>query len=542
MRLIDTARLRLREFPDNAIPRYAILSHTWGALEFSYADFLACQDKRLFAEGSKIVRSCQLALSEGWKYIWIDTCCIDKSSSAELTESINSMYKWYKNAGICYVYLADVSLLNDFSRKFADSRWFTRGWTLQELLAPLTISFQDKDWTEIGSKLSLEDAITRATNIPSKQLHDPMSASVAAKMSWASQRCTTRIEDMAYCLLGLFDVNMPLIYGEGTKAFARLQETIIRSSYDESIFAWKDKDVKNNGILATSPACFSESGDIVSTWLPHRRRPYSITNMGLEIELNARTEHNGLEEISGKRWTAPLACARKAALDRNVMIDLLEDHDGNGVRRGRRDVMKFSEQAVGNALKDFHPMLFHVAIGTPINFDYYSEGRPTNVCFIFSDKARKIFTNISAGVFRHLQAVQLGKNGIYDMDSNHIRILKLGVNFPNWAIHFSSTNRLRFALSPTFGKVASMIKVVRLPNRPGLTLKGYRLAPKVEIGLGWKQMNMQNFRESHIEAIGADQSLSFRLRHQYQGAKKIVAVHIDVMYYDRTKSLKRILS
>lgn len=209
----------------------------------------------------------------------MDICCIDKSSSAELSEAINSMYQWYRQAEFCIAYLADISIVKDetgaTSKRFWKSEWFKRGWTLQELLASREVVFHDRSWKAIGTRTRLGAYVSRAAHIGIYDLSRPLDASVAAKMSWASNRQTSRPEDIAYSLLGLFDVNMPLLYGEGEgehKAFQRLQYEIVRSRRDESIFAWsrpvKDKSFDYTtapapGLLAPSPKYFSESGDIV---------------------------------------------------------------------------------------------------------------------------------------------------------------------------------------------------------------------------------------------------------------------------------------
>ncbi|KAI4255197.1 MAG: hypothetical protein L6R42_006846 [Xanthoria sp. 1 TBL-2021] len=203
------------------------------------------------------------------------------------------MYRWYEESKICYVYLADFFLepiQHERGTKFRDSRWFHRGWTLQELLAPYNVVFYDARWMEIGSKYFLHTYLTNICRISTRHLSSPKEASVAAKMSWASRRETTRKEDMAYSLLGLFGVKMPLIYGEGENAFFRLQCEIIQSSSDESIFAWMECDVLSpfgySGLLAASPRDFENSGDIVSIRVNNfDRPPYSMTNQGLSIEL-----------------------------------------------------------------------------------------------------------------------------------------------------------------------------------------------------------------------------------------------------------------
>jgi hypothetical protein len=233
----------------------------------------------------KIVRCCEKARSEGHEFVWIDTCCIDKSGSAELSEAINSMFRWYREAEICYAYLDDVCAFEDptkASSSFRESRWFTRGWTLQELLAPYEVVFLDRDWQEIGTKRSLSDTVSSQTNIDTQTLEycTWQHVSIAARMSWASSRVTKRVEDMAYCLMGLFDVNMPLIYGEGSKAFYRLQLEIMKSSDDQSIFAWipnvwSDRPA-SYGLLAESPRDFKLSSTL-STAQPPEEIPYLTT-------------------------------------------------------------------------------------------------------------------------------------------------------------------------------------------------------------------------------------------------------------------------
>ena len=251
MRLLNTETYNIEIFEGNKKPFYAILSHTWGKEEVLLADIGASRMEHL-AGWSKITKSCDIAHSEGWHYIWIDTCCIDKTSSAELSEAINSMYRWYRDAVVCYVYLEDFEPASLFSNRFAfrKCRWFSRGWTLQELLAPNIIQFYNRDWEELGTKSSLQQAISDASGIRLVHLFDTSTACAATKMSWASNRSTTRTEDRAYCLLGLFDVHMPLLYGEHAHAFQRLQAEILRHGDDDSIFAWTDNLRKRGGLLA----------------------------------------------------------------------------------------------------------------------------------------------------------------------------------------------------------------------------------------------------------------------------------------------------
>ncbi|KAK1655153.1 hypothetical protein BDP81DRAFT_477100 [Colletotrichum phormii] len=222
----------------------------------------------------KIQYFCRLALQQGYKYAWVDTCCINKQDFTELTEAINSMFKWYARSSVCYAYLSDVGV---DGVSLQQSQWFTRGWTLQELIAPTRVDFFDKDWNYIGSQADLCDIIQERTNIDKSILVAGSgrveglltTIPVARRMSWASGRTTKREEDLAYCLLGVFGVKMPLLYGEGNRAFIRLQEEIIKETNDLSIFAWSaptDSPLGYFGILAMSPSVFETAIDIVFTF------------------------------------------------------------------------------------------------------------------------------------------------------------------------------------------------------------------------------------------------------------------------------------
>ena len=297
MRLIDVRTLELRWFNDDAVPKYAILSHTWGGDEVNYQEYVwisraralsastnlasaptGSQDARttlmlaleMMIRGSsemplgglsekdlmtrigysKIVNAAEQAQGQGCHYLWVDTCCIDKTSSAELQEAINSMYRWYRDAEVCIVYLGDIpkprpngyTTASEIARySLKSSRWTRRGWTLQELIAPVLCRFYFQDWTLMGEKVEFLEELSDATGIPVRVLEDRSTISefsVAEKMSWAAHRQSTRVEDVAYCLLGLFDIHMPLLYGEGAKAFIRLQEEVLRTTDDYSIFSW----------------------------------------------------------------------------------------------------------------------------------------------------------------------------------------------------------------------------------------------------------------------------------------------------------------
>src|ERR1700722_15706078 len=243
LKLNDTAAFSLTKyFVSDDIPRYAILSHTWGAdtEEVSFKDMMDGAAKSKVTGYNKIRFCGEQARRDGLQYFWIDTCCIDKSSSTELQEAINSMFRWYRDAAKCYVYLADVSRSADVNSSqllmelsFLESRWFTRGWTLQELVAPASVEFFSKEGEQLGNKRSLERHIHEVTGIPVKALRGSSLSDfgVPERMSWAEKRETTRKEDEAYSLLGIFDVYMPLIYGEGREnAFKRLREEIDKSS------------------------------------------------------------------------------------------------------------------------------------------------------------------------------------------------------------------------------------------------------------------------------------------------------------------------
>ncbi|KAF2832715.1 HET-domain-containing protein [Ophiobolus disseminans] len=270
MRLINCLQYRLEEFFGSHIPPYVILSHTWEDEEVTFADFTRDQagvrQKRGF---QKLAYTCRQAQIDGYQWAWVDTCCIDKSSSAELSEAINSMFAWYKSAEICYVFLTDV-VQDELQLTFPRSRWFTRGWTLQELLAPHRLVFYDQYWNRLGTKKEYAKWIAEITTIDTKALvFAPVrgnqrsfkpkrllsSYCIARRMSWASQRQTTRLEDMSYSLLGLFDISMPLLYGEGARAFLRLHEEIIKRVDDDSILAWNLQMPTSAQGLLHSQAC-----------------------------------------------------------------------------------------------------------------------------------------------------------------------------------------------------------------------------------------------------------------------------------------------
>jgi hypothetical protein len=369
MWLLNTETLELQGFFSDKIPAYAILSHTWGDDELLFDDarhgrshLLNCGKKAL----PKVLQSVSRAKADGWTHIWIDTCCIDKSSSSELSEAINSMFRWYQGSSICYAYLSDFDSRSGLIT-LETSRWFTRGWTLQELIAPPEVHFFDSNWLSFGTRFSLAEDIIRISGIGRRvffwhvqrgcrqgrgchlcfeSLRNVLkSYSVATRMSWAANRKTSRIEDQAYSLLGLFDINMPMLYGEGRKAFQRLQEEIVRQSADQTILAWSTEGTADHTqaqVFASSPSQF---GDFSSTLndLKHGYR-MNITNLGLNLETYiAKCEPSGdlskSQLRSTNRWVAILDCTVGDAVTSCVALILVEIL---GSPVGRRQFYRFN--------------------------------------------------------------------------------------------------------------------------------------------------------------------------------------------------------
>ncbi|KAM5347276.1 hypothetical protein ACJ41O_010281 [Fusarium nematophilum] len=323
-RFIKDGKIRFKEFYRDT-PPYAILSHTWeDGQEVTHDNCKSASPLKDKKGYEKIRNTCRLAIREDIEYVWIDTCCIDKSSSAELTEAINSMFQWYQQAKICYVYLSD---LNDAS-KLGNCRWFRRGWTLQELIAPKAIKFYNRSWDIIGDKESLLTQLSVVTNIDAAILSHQVplsSACVAKRFSWAANRRTTRAEDVAYCLLGIFDINMPMLYGEGYKAFIRLQEEIIRSTHDLSIFGWTlcDEPAVNrrhySGFLATSPHDFASCSSMQTRDPLQHEGEMSITNKGVQLKGSQYVSHykNG-----AVRYSLSLKCSSSDHPDEAFLVPM----------------------------------------------------------------------------------------------------------------------------------------------------------------------------------------------------------------------------
>ena len=250
LRIDERGELTFTQDLHDNIPPYAILSHTWGddEDEVHFDDLKQASYKK--KSGYTKIRFCaEQAEKDQLKYFWVDTCCIHKANLTELTEAINSMFQWYQNAIKCYVFLSDVpgpdgeedKKQQKWKSAFRESRWFKRGWTLQELLAPASVEFFSREGTCLGCKSTLEDLIHETTGIQTAALRSaPLSGfSVDERMLWAQRRDTKKKEDKAYCLFGIFDVLIPLLYGEGEeKAFSRLRKEIDGSQEGGLSTAW----------------------------------------------------------------------------------------------------------------------------------------------------------------------------------------------------------------------------------------------------------------------------------------------------------------
>ncbi|KAK7747619.1 hypothetical protein SLS62_009030 [Diatrype stigma] len=337
IRLLQCGTWEFETFRDKTLPKYAILSHTWkynaGIPEdMTYQELKTWMDQRAVpkratwqASWEKVEKARDIAWELGFRYIWIDSCCIDKQDSSELTEAINSMYQWYAQSGVCIAYLSDLD-----RTELGPCRWFERGWTLQELIAPSKVLFYNKDWKYCGSRNGFrvdnkhkpsEDLSVRIAEISSidKSLlsrNDSLeitrslsSIPACQKMSWASKRDTTKPEDMAYCLIGIFGINhMHHKAGEGRAAFIRLQEEIIKQSSDPTLFAWlvtepgkcnpenllKPSDIENNnalfkfdedlhGIFACHPREFQSASDVKPTQPLIYNDEIAVTSKGVKF-------------------------------------------------------------------------------------------------------------------------------------------------------------------------------------------------------------------------------------------------------------------
>ncbi|KAK3331298.1 heterokaryon incompatibility protein-domain-containing protein [Apodospora peruviana] len=268
MWLLTAKTLDTKEFIGSSTPLYALLSHTWGNEEVSFQDVQNLETTRKKKGFAKIQKCCNQALAEGLEWVWIDTCCIDKSSSVELSEAINSMWAWYRDSCVCYAFLEDVSPMAPFLNptEFENARWFKRGWCLQELIAPAKLEFYASDWSEMGTKLGLRLQLQQITGIPTD------------------------------VLLGVKP--LPLLYGEGSRAFLRLQEQILAKTADYSLLLWTRERL---GVRAEEP----DYENLLDYRQLRRRTPYEwdpplMTARGLRVHLYSR---QGDSETAYIIWT-----------------------------------------------------------------------------------------------------------------------------------------------------------------------------------------------------------------------------------------------
>ena len=359
MRLLNTTTLRLEEFIDDIAPPYAILSHTWEQDEVTFDDITHERPGYKSKAGyAKIAKTCQEAKRYGMTHAWVDTCCIDKSSSAELTQALNSMFHWYREARVCYAFLADLEpkKAGRVEDQLPGCKWFTRGWTLQELIAPTRIYFYDKDWACRGTRQALAVTLSAITRIDLPVLEQwsagPLALGhipVARRMAWAAHRTTTRVEDRAYSLLGIFGVNLPLLYGEREGAFIRLQEEIMRQRNDLSVLAWKMPAAAGavatagdgassssgspaySGVLAPSPEAFEHAANVVFCREPEANPEFAMTNKGLRMAIAARADKH-------EHHLLPIGCAHKGVILEELAVPLVMYKPGIYARASPSDL------------------------------------------------------------------------------------------------------------------------------------------------------------------------------------------------------------
>ena len=267
MKLLHTQTYRLDEFFDSDYPTYAILSHTWRSSDALSSSHLAYDPRldRCLPVHEKVIQACQKADSHGIHHLWVDSLCIDASSTADIDEAVNGSFRWLRKSALCLAYLddlpADGSVLGE--NTWRHCRYWSRAWTLQELIAPPRVEFFDANWQHRGSKTSPEllPILTNITGITSRVLLDCdtlFDISLAVRMSWAAERNAGREEDTSYSLIGISGVAMSVRYGEGAEqAFLRLQQKILLDTRDGSILAWRSIDKQDiRGLLARSPSEF----------------------------------------------------------------------------------------------------------------------------------------------------------------------------------------------------------------------------------------------------------------------------------------------
>lgn len=363
--LINTATCQIEK--DVPVETYAILSHHWAGDDEIKFNTLRPGDLQ---RSKKIRGAIEIAKAANYPYIWIDSVCMDKSNAVETSTNINSMFDYYQNAEVCITYLSDVDTTKTRLRKFekdTDARqnsvWFTRGWTLQELLASPYMWFYDKNWQFIADKEdeSVKKELQAATKIDPSFLNGDLafrSASVATRMSWMAGRTTTRTEDIAYSMLGILGISMEPQYGEGVRAFLRLQKTLLDGDKDESIFAWTWNKVglgcysslaetpwvpNSWGLLAPSPDCFAESANVI---LPAKKsreeREYTWVQNGVQFKVPQKsgTDVTNWFGLPRKEIKFALNCLVDNKTERKPTVVIhLKSRDGINYERVRCDTL-----------------------------------------------------------------------------------------------------------------------------------------------------------------------------------------------------------
>ncbi|KAL8963788.1 MAG: hypothetical protein Q9183_004957 [Haloplaca sp. 2 TL-2023] len=384
MRLINTSTFALHKSEELGGPlEYAILSHRWVGAEVTFQDLDSAQwrasniDK---PQMHKIRAACTKARQRNppLDWLWVDTCCIDKKDLVELSTSLNSMFQWYFGATVCYGYLYDIDWINgqlskstNPKRPGQESEWFERGWTLQELLAPRHMEFYDRNWNFMGTKRDLAPMLESETGIAQTYLTGATSfktASVATKMSWMAGRTTTMVEDIAYSMLGILNINTEIRYGEGINAFMRLQRTLVEHTTDESIFAWETPkaglscyrslghtprfDPKEWGLIAPSPDCFSEINDLVvlpNLYVPRLGGGYQWGQQGVTflMPMSPFSEARNIWGMARKKVMMPLNCWRfgRDGKPYGIVLELVRMGSGTEYRRVQCDVLRTKKGA-----------------------------------------------------------------------------------------------------------------------------------------------------------------------------------------------------
>lgn len=356
------AGLGFAEFSTHELPSFAVLAHSVGDVEVTYSDAVGdAAAARAKANYEKLAFAARQALADGYEYLFIHSCCVDRRSSAELDEAANSALQWYRKAGTVYAYLPDCpadARATDPASPFAASRWFRDPWMLLPLVASRNLTFYAAQWTKLGTKADLASDISAVTGVGLSFIRGTRpieTASVAQRMSWAARRSTARVEDVAYALMGLFSVHMPLLYGEGERAFLRLQEEIIRHSNDYSLFAWLDESAhpdQHYGLLARTPLWFEKCGHIVPYAHSQSWAPYKMTNRGVKIDSIVQCRPVG---VGGRQHALALDCPANDE-DNTYLAVFLQKCSNNEyvrVRANELDRISRSEWALerGNATK-----------------------------------------------------------------------------------------------------------------------------------------------------------------------------------------------